>query len=145
MSEKLTPTRFSQVKNISGTKNGKSYAFNSIGFQTREYGDRWFNFAFNGDNPLKEGETYELDIKERSYTDKEGKTKTAYDAKKPSPLADFAKTIMLLSVRVGALEKKLAELEKPVINVHPFVMNDDVPPHTEDDFQDGSVSPDFDL
>lgn len=111
--EKLTPTRFSAVKAISGSKNGKAYAFNSIGFLTREHGDKkWFNFAFNGDNPLKEGQVYELDIKERPYTDKEGNPKIAYDAKKPDPFGQLSKQVFDLNVRMGKLESRIDLLEK---------------------------------
>lgn len=111
MADKLTPTRFAQVKTISGSKNGRGYSFNSVGFQCREFGDRWFNFAFNGENPLREGQTVELDIKERTYKDKDGNDKIAYDAKRPNPMADFAKTIMALLVRVGNLERRVESLE----------------------------------
>lgn len=109
MAEKLTPIRFGQVKTIQGT-NGP---FNSVGFQTKEYGDRWFNFAFNlnGENPLKEGQTYDLDIKERPYKDKNGDSKIAYDTKKPNAMADMAKTLMSLSVRLWKLEERVTALE----------------------------------
>lgn len=110
--EKLTPTRFSQVKDISGSKNGKSYAFHSVGFQTREYGDRWFNFAFNDQNPLKEGQTYELEVKERPYKDKDNNDKVAYDAKFPDKVGILQKQVGNIMLKISELELRVGELEK---------------------------------
>lgn len=132
MSEPLTPTKFSTVKVVSGSNAKGAYSFNSVGFLTREHGDKkWFNFAFNGENPLKEGQTYELDVKQRPYTDKkDGSTKIAYDAKKPNAMADFAKTIMALSLRVSKLEEFAKKFSGPVVQ-----QDEDVPPPSDDDFQ----------
>ena len=114
MTTPLTPTKFSQVRNITGEKNGKSYAFNSIGFITREDGDKkWYNLAFNGECPLKEGVTYDLNVKERPYKDKDGNDKTAYDCKFPDKFDEMAKLLMNHEQRLGRLEAALKEIQNP--------------------------------
>lgn len=135
--EKLTPTKFSAPRNITGTKDGRAYSFFSAGFLTREHGDKkWFNIAYNQDNPLKEGQTYELEIKERTYQDKEGNTKTAYDAKLPTKESEMSRAIMNLGVEVGKLRQRIEKVEGmisvPGKAVHVTPAQYDEPP-TEDD------------
>lgn len=131
--ENLTPTRFSTPKNITGTKDGKAYSFFSIGFQTREHGDRWFNLAYNKDNPLKEGTTYEFEVKERPYTGKDGSPKVAYDAKIPTAESKMSQLLLKHEQRLLALEievKKLKEPKKiPVIQEPDYA---DIPVHNEE-------------
>lgn len=126
MIEKLTITKFGPVRQITGTNAKGAYAFNSIGFLTREHGDKkWFNIAFKEQNPLKEGTTYELEIKERSYTKKDGTSGVAFDAKLPSEESKMSKLVFAhelaiskLIARVEALEKReeKKDIEIPVIN-----------------------------
>ena len=119
--EKLTPTKFSAVKAVSGTNDKGAYAFNSIGFLTREHGDKkWFNLAFKGDNPLKEGTAYELEVTERPYKGKDGTDKVAYNVKFPSKESEMSKAIMRHELQLSKLEARIAKLEEgpniPVIN-----------------------------
>lgn len=110
--EKLTPVKFSQVKDISGTKNGKAYSFHSIGFTTREYGDqKWYNLAFNNECPIKEGQTYDFEVTPRQYTGADGTLKTAYNVKLPSELD---KLLMRHESDIADLKKRLLALEKAV-------------------------------
>lgn len=82
--EKLAISRLGQVKNISGSKNGKSYSFNKIGFQSNEHGEQWYDFTFNGDSHgLEVGKQYDFEIEERHYTTKEGEERTAFNARFP--------------------------------------------------------------
>lgn len=70
--ERLTINRLGQVRNKSGiSKEGKPYNFNSIGFQTNEHVDRWYDFSFNGDSHrLEVGKQYDFEVKEREYNGK---------------------------------------------------------------------------
>lgn len=83
--QKLTINRLGPVRNKSGVsqKTGKPYSFNEVGFQTNEYGDRWFSFSFNGATPpIVVGQSYEMEVTERNYNGKNGPA-VAYSARFP--------------------------------------------------------------
>ncbi len=132
--EKLTLTKVVRTDRVS--KENKSYV--SISIKTREYGDRFlsgFGAVWNQD--WKEGGTVEVDVTKKPSM-KDGKPVEYLNFTKPNPLVDFAKTIMALSVRVGALEKMVEQLERrpdgiPVVNT-----DEDVPPVTDEDYQGDS-------
>ena len=106
--ERLTPTKFSQVKEM----NGANGPFKKVGFLTREHGDKkWFNISFNQENPLKEGQTYELEVKERGYTDKNGNPATSFDAKLPTKESEMSRAIFNLGVEMGKLRDRVTKLE----------------------------------
>lgn len=131
MSEKLTPSKFSAVKEVSGTKDGRPYSFKSVGFLTKEHGDtRWFNITFKEENPLKEGTTYELDVTERPYTGKDGQPKVAYNAKFPTKESEMSKAILRHEAEIGKLWSAIKELQAPKKKVEqePFS------PPQQDDF-----------
>ena len=110
--EKLTPARFSQIRDISGTKNGKPYSFHSVGFTTREYGDqKWYNISFDDHCPLKEGQSYDLKVTERTYLAKDNTQKIAYDVKLPNELD---KLLMRHESEIESLKKRVLALEKVV-------------------------------
>lgn len=72
ITEKLTPTKIgaTKVQPYTNKKTGQPDSFNKVGFQTREQGDRWYNLAFRGDVPIREGQTYTFDVKSREYNGK---------------------------------------------------------------------------
>jgi len=105
--EKLTPTKFSQVREMKGT-NGVFY---KVGFQTREFGERWFNVSFNKDNPLQTGKTFELEVTPRKYTDKNGKEQTAYDCRFPSKEREINKALLRHEQEIGKLWTAIHELQ----------------------------------
>lgn len=133
--EKLTPVKFSQVRDITGTKNGKAYSFHSVGFTTREYGDqKWYNIAFNDKCPLVEGRTYDVQVTERPYLAKDNSQKIAYDVKLPSELD---KLLMSLEQRLGRLETAFKEfqVQKKEVPEIPIINGEDgpLPPPPGDD------------
>lgn len=89
--EKLTITRLGEPKTINFTdkKTGQPKSFQKVGFQTQEYGERWFDFAFDTTHSLKVGETYEMETKSREYNGK-----TYYDAKFPKKNGGSSSEVM---------------------------------------------------
>ena len=83
--EKITITRIGPEKVIEYTnkKTGKPDSFKKVGVLTNEYGERWMDIAFRGEVPVKVGQSYEVEITEREYTNRAGEVKKAYEAKLP--------------------------------------------------------------
>lgn len=137
MTEPLTPTKFSAVKTVSGTNAKGPYSFQSVGFLTREYGDKkWYNFAFKGDCPLQEGKTYELEVKERPYKGKDGTDKVAYDAKFPNKETEMNKAIMRHEQEIGKIWAAIKELQPKYnfnVNAEIPIIDEDVPPPGDSD------------
>lgn len=78
--EKLTIARIGAEKviNYTNKKTGKPDSFKKVGVLTNEYGDRWFDITFRQEVPVKVGQSYEFEVKEREYNGK-----TYYDAELP--------------------------------------------------------------
>lgn len=78
--EKLTIARIGAEKviNYTNKKTGKPDSFKKIGVLTNEHGDRWFDITFRGEVPVKVGQSYDFEVKEREYNGK-----TYYDAELP--------------------------------------------------------------
>lgn len=78
--ETLTISRVGEPKTINYTnkKTGRPDSFQKVGFQTNEYGTRWYDVAFRGNVPVQVGQSYEFETSEREYNGK-----TYYEAKLP--------------------------------------------------------------
>ena len=110
--EKLTIVKLGEQKKKEGiSKNtGKPYSFMSVGFTTSEYGqERWYNLSFNGQCPIAEGTSYELEVTSREYNGK-----TYWDARFPSKETELNKAVMRHESEIEALKKRVFSLEKAV-------------------------------
>lgn len=96
----LTITRISAPKTVNYTnkKTGNPDSFKKVGFQTQEFGDRWYDLAFRNTVPFKVGDKVELEIKERTW---EGKT--YYDAFIPKTAS---------SAKLSELERRVSYIEE---------------------------------
>lgn len=95
--QKVTLTRISRFDKTS--KAGKPYT--QLGFQCKEYGDRWINGFGNKINATwKEDDVIEVDIFEEAYN---GKTYLKF-----KPVDEIAR----LKIRVENLERVVGRLQK---------------------------------
>lgn len=105
------------------SKQGKPYTRLSV--KAKEYGDKYISgFAGDWNASWKTGDVVACEIKPNGEY---------LNLEKPSPLADFAKTIMALSVRVGKIESRVEMLEKRPDNIPVIQDSEDVPPPTDKD------------
>lgn len=78
--EKITISRIGQEKTIEyiNKKTNQPDSFKKVGVQTNEYGERWIDITFRGEVPVKVGQSYEGELKDREYNGK-----TYYDFELP--------------------------------------------------------------
>lgn len=102
--EKLTIVRIGEIKTVQYTnkRTGKPDSFQKVGFQTREYPDRWFDLIFRGIPPITEGQSYEFELTSREYNGK-----TYWDAKLPNKEDMLRAEVESLKSRVLRLEEAI--------------------------------------
>jgi len=115
---KLTITRLGEPKEIGyvDKKDGIKKYFKKVGFQTQEYGDRWFDFAFRGEHGLTVGTSKEFEMSERQYNGK-----TYYDAKLPRQskggLSEDDKEILLnIQTGIALLRNDIQALRNDIVS-----------------------------
>lgn len=104
--EKLKIQRLGEVRKVEGSKDGRSYSFQTIGFISEQYDDRWYNFVFKTEHGLEVGKEYDFDIKETVKGDK-----TYYNASTPKTGSIDAKLLQDIFINTESILNRLTGLK----------------------------------